>query len=209
MKNLVLLVLFLTSFFSCEKEKVDLIVLNSNTYTVNEKFDNAESFAIKDGKFVAVGSAEEIHAQYTSENLIDAKEQTIIPGLIDAHCHFYRMGLQQQKVSLEGTKSYEEVLEKIVAFQKEKNLTFISGRGWDQNDWEIKEFPTKEKLDKLFPTIPVAVGRVDGHALLVNQAAIDLSGITKDTKISGGEIILKNGKMTGILILRIVVIIVL
>ena len=200
MKNLVLLVLFLTSFFSCEKEKVDLIVLNSNTYTVNEKFDNAESFAIKDGKFVAVGSAEEIHAQYTSENLIDAKEQTIIPGLIDAHCHFYRMGLQQQKVSLEGTKSYEEVLEKIVAFQKEKNLTFISGRGWDQNDWEIKEFPTKEKLDKLFPTIPVAVGRVDGHALLVNQAAIDLSGITKDTKISGGEIILKNGKMTGILI---------
>ena len=92
------------------------------------------------------------------------------------------------------------VLEKIVAFQKEKNLTFISGRGWDQNDWEIKEFPTKEKLDKLFPTIPVAVGRVDGHALLVNQAAIDLSGITKDTKISGGEIILKNGKMTGILI---------
>ena len=132
--------------------------------------------------------------------MIDAKNQTIIPGLIDAHCHFYRMGLDQQKVSLEGTKSYKEVLEKLVAFQKEKNVNFITGRGWDQNDWEIKEFPTKEKLDALFPTIPVAISRVDGHALLVNQAAINLAGIDKNTKVSGGEIILKDGKMTGVLI---------
>ncbi|ARV06435.1 amidohydrolase [Polaribacter sp. SA4-10] len=200
MKNVLLVVLFSTFFISCKKEKADLIVINSNTYTVNDNFENTEAFAIKDGKFIAVGTSKEIQANYKSKNTIDAKEQTIVPGLIDAHCHFYRMGLQQQKVSLEGTKSYDEVLDKIIAFQKEKNLTFISGRGWDQNDWEVKEFPTKEKLDKLFPTIPVAVGRVDGHALLVNQAAIDVSGITKDTKVSGGEIIIKNGKMTGILI---------
>ena len=198
-KTLVLLVTILT-LISCSKEKVDLIVINSNTYTVNTSFDKAEAFAIKDGVFIAVGKNEEITGRYQSNIVVDAKNQTIVPGLIDAHCHFYRMGLQQQKVSLEGTKSYDEVLEKLVAFQKEKNTTFITGRGWDQNDWEVKEFPTKEKLDALFPTIPVAIGRVDGHALLVNQAAIDLAGITKKTKVSGGEIIVENGKMTGVLI---------
>ncbi|WP_405606759.1 amidohydrolase [Polaribacter sp. Asnod1-A03] len=186
--------------FACNKEKVDTIIINSNTYTVNDNFDKTEAFAIKDGKFIAVGTSKEIQKKYETKNTIDAKNQTIVPGLIDAHCHFFRMGLQQQKVALDGTKSYDEVLERIVAFQKEKNVAFITGRGWDQNDWEIKEFPTKERLDELFPTTPVAVGRVDGHALLVNQAALDLSDITKDTKVSGGEIIKKNGKITGVLI---------
>ena len=200
MKKISLIITLLFLFIACQKEKVDLIIINSNTYTVNDSFDIATAFAIKDGKFLAVGSNAEIQEKYQSDNLIDAKNQTIVPGLIDAHCHFYRMGLDQQKVSLEGTKSYKEVLERLVAFQKEKNVNFITGRGWDQNDWEIKEFPTKEKLDKLFPTIPVAIRRIDGHALLVNQAAIDVAGIHENTKVSGGEIILKDGKMTGILI---------
>ena len=186
--------------FSCQKEKVDLIVFNANTYTVNNNFDKATSFAVNNGKFVAIGSSEDIQNKYQSENTINANEKTIVPGLIDAHCHFYRMGLQQQKVNLEGTKSYDEVLQKIVDFQKEKNVAFITGRGWDQNDWKIKEFPTKEKLDSLFPNTPVAVGRVDGHALLVNQVALDMANITEETKVSGGEIITKNGKITGVLI---------
>ena len=200
MKKILLLFVTAVLLFSCTKEVVDLIVINSNTYTVNTNFSQAEAFAIKDGVFIAIGENEEITGKYQSSSIIDAKNQTIVPGLIDAHCHFYRMGLQQQKVSLEGTKSYDEVLKKLVTFQKEKNTTFITGRGWDQNDWEVKEFPIKEKLDALFPTIPVAIGRVDGHALLVNQAAIDLAGITKNTKISGGEIILKDGELTGVLI---------
>ncbi|MFT6958937.1 MAG: putative amidohydrolase YtcJ [Polaribacter sp.] len=200
MKKLLLFFITLLSIFSCSKEKVDLIVINSNTYTVNTNFDKAAAFAVKNGVFVAVGKNAEITGKYEADLLVDAKKQTIVPGLIDAHCHFYRMGLQQQKVSLEGTKSYDEVLQKLVDFQKEKNTSFITGRGWDQNDWELKEFPTKEKLDILFPMLPVAIGRVDGHALLVNQAAIDLAGITKNTKISGGEIILKDGEMTGVLI---------
>ena len=201
MKKLLFFFTISIAFISCNnKQKTDLIIINSNAYTVNNNFDKTEAFAIKDGKFIAIGTSEEIQEKYQSENIVDAKNQTIVPGLIDAHCHFYGMGMQQQKVSLEGTKSYDEVLEKIVAFQKEKNVTFITGRGWDQNDWEVKEFPTKEKLDQLFPTTPVAVGRVDGHALLVNQAAFNLSEITKDTKVSGGEIILKDGELTGVLI---------
>jgi predicted amidohydrolase YtcJ len=200
MKNLIFYFFTILLITQCKKMPVDIIVINSNTYTVNNSFDNAEAFAVKDGKFIAIGTNDEIQKWHKSATVIDAKNQTIVPGLIDAHCHFYSLGLQQQKVSLEGTKSYDEVLEKLVVFQKEKKTKYITGRGWDQNDWEVKEFPTKEKLDKLFPTIPVAVRRVDGHALLVNQAAIDLSGLTKKMKVSGGEIIIKNGKMTGVLI---------
>ncbi|TMM29536.1 amidohydrolase [Polaribacter aestuariivivens] len=200
MKHIISILIITFFIFSCSKKEADLIVINSNTYTVNNNFENSEAFAVKNGKFIAVGTNKEIQSNFTSKNIIDAENKTIVPGLIDAHCHFYRMGLQQQKVSLEGTKSYDEVLQKLVAFQKEKNTKFITGRGWDQNDWEVKEFPTKQKLDSLFPTIPVAIRRVDGHALLVNQAAIDLSGITKNTPVSGGEIIVKNGKMTGVLI---------
>ncbi len=201
MKKIFLLFIISIAFTSCkQQEKVDLIVINSNTYTVNENFDKAEAFAIKDGKFIAVGSNKEILKKYATLKTIDAKNQTIVPGLIDAHCHFYGLGLQQQKVDLRGTKSYDEVLQKLVEFQKEKNTNYITGRGWDQNDWDIKEFPTKEKLDKLFPKTPVAVTRVDGHALLVNQAALDYSNIKKAVKIEGGEFLQKNGELTGVLI---------
>ena len=200
MKKLIYFISIILFLASCQQKEVDLIVTNANIYTVDNDFKNVQAFAVKDGKFIAVGTTDEISKKYKAQQQIDAEGKTIVPGLIDAHCHFYRMGLQQQKVSLEGTKSYDEVLQKLVDFQKEKNVPFITGRGWDQNDWDVKEFPTKEKLDKLFPATPVAIRRVDGHALLVNQAAIDLAGITKDTKVSGGEIIVKNGKMTGVLI---------
>jgi predicted amidohydrolase YtcJ len=200
-KNFFLILVVSILVISCQKqEKADFIIINSNTYTVNNNFDKAESFAIKDGMFIAVGTNEEIQKKYTTLTTVNAKNKTILPGLIDAHCHFYRLGLQQQKVDVSGTKSYDEVLDRLVAFQKEKNTSFITGRGWDQNDWELKEFPTKEKLDILFPTTPVAITRVDGHALLVNQIALDLAGITENTKVSGGEIILKDGELTGVLI---------
>ena len=201
MKKISFLLVASILFFSCTpQEKADLIVINANAYTVNTNFDKAQSFAIKDGKFIAVGSNKEVRAKYATLKLIDAKNKVVFPGLIDSHCHFYGLGLQQQKVDLRGTKSYDEVLQKISDFQDKNNVPYITGRGWDQNDWDVKEFPTKEKLDKLFPKTPVAVRRVDGHALLVNQAALDYSGITKAIKITGGEFIQKNGKLTGVLI---------
>lgn len=197
------ILLIATAFliFSCKtKEEVDLIVTNADIYTVDENFSNASSFAIKDGKFVAVGVAEEILEKYNAKELLDAEGKTIVPGLIDAHCHFYGLGQNQQVVDLVGTSSYDEILEKVVAFNKERPSNFVMGRGWDQNDWEVKEFPTKEKLDELFPDTPVALRRIDGHALLVNQKALDLAGITVDTETEGGEIVKKNGKLTGVLV---------
>ena len=74
------------------------------------------------------------------------------------------------------------------------------GRGWDQNDWEEKEFPKKTLLDKLFPNTPIALTRVDGHAILCNQAALDLGKVTSESKIEGGEVVLENGELTGVLV---------
>ncbi len=204
MKKIILSVAIIASFISCQQqEKADFIVINATAYTVNTNFDKAESFAVKDGKFIAVGSNEEIQSKYASLKTVDAKNQTIVPGLIDAHCHFFGLGLSLQKVDLRGTKSYDEILEKLLVFKKEKNADYITGRGWDQNDWEVKVFPTKEKLDKLFPNTPVAIRRVDGHALLVNEAALRHSGMSSTSfpkKVTGGEFIQKNGKLTGVLI---------
>lgn len=205
MKKQLLLCIIIACFTACKQQEVDLIVTNANIYTVNKQFSKAQAFAIKDGKFVAVGTTNEINAKYSAKQTLDANNQTIVPGLIDAHCHFYRFGLQQQKVSLEGTKSYDEVLQKLADFQDTKNPDYITGRGWDQNDWEVQTFPTKEKLDKLFPNTPVAIRRVDGHALLVNEAALNYSGLSETNfpkNITGGEFITKNGKLTGVLIDR-------
>ncbi|MGW9687100.1 amidohydrolase [Flagellimonas sp. 2504JD1-5] len=201
MKKLFLYLSLTSIILACQsKEQADIIVYNANVYTVDANFSKADAFAIKDGKFVAVGEKEAITKSFTSENEIDAEGKTIVPGLIDAHCHFYGLGLNQQVVDLVGTKSYDEVLERVAAFQKENPSNFIQGRGWDQNDWEVKEFPTKEKLDALFPDTPVALRRIDGHALLVNQKALDLAGITTVTQVTGGEIITNDGQISGVLI---------
>jgi predicted amidohydrolase YtcJ len=201
MKKLIFTLSAISLLISCDqKESVSLLVKNAKVYTVNDQFETKESFAVQDGKFIAIGSNDEISSKYTSNNIIDAGGKSIYPGLIDGHCHFFRFGLQLQKVDVTGTKSYEEVLNKLVAFQKEKNLPFITGRGWDQNDWEIKKFPNKEKLDELFPDTPVAITRVDGHAMLVNQKALDISGVTLNSTVEGGEFIKEDGKLTGVLI---------
>ncbi|RIV46925.1 amidohydrolase [Flagellimonas pelagia] len=200
MKKLILLFI-IPLFFACNpKEEVDLIVYNANIYTVDDDFPKACCVAIKDGKFVAVSENADIYKKYKAKEELDAEGKTIVPGLIDAHCHFYGLGLNQQVVDLVGTTSFDEILDKVVAFQKERPSDFIRGRGWDQNDWEEKEFPTKDKLDELFPDTPVALRRIDGHALLVNQKALDLAGITLDTKVEGGEIVIQDGKLTGVLV---------
>ena len=195
-----ILLILLISCNSEVKMQADLLVYNGNIYTVDSTFSKAEAFVVMDGKFLETGTAEALQEKYDFKEKLDAEGKTILPGFIDAHAHFYRMGLQQQKVDLTGTNSFEEVLDRIVAFQKERNVNFITGRGWDQNDWEAKEFPSKEKLDSLFPDTPVAITRIDGHALLVNQAALYKAGITLNTKAEGGAIEVKNGKLTGILI---------
>jgi len=200
MKKLIILVLVLMSFNCTSKQNVDLVVINANIYVVNEKFDKAQAFAVKDGKFVEIGSTEEIIAKYKTDNLVDANGQTVVPGFIDAHCHFLSLGINQQEVDLVGTASFDEVVQRVVDFQKKNSLKYIIGNGWDQNDWAIKEFPNKKRLDELFPNTPISLTRIDGHAIICNQAALDLGSVTINSKIDGGEVVIKNGELTGVLV---------
>lgn len=194
------LFLFLAVLLTSCNPRVDFIVHNAKVYTANRDMDVASAFAVKDGKFIAVGD-ESLLDEYQTSNLVDAQGLPVYPGFIDAHCHFLSLGLTQTQVQLEGTKSYEEVIERVKAYaDAAESRQVILGRGWDQNDWENKEFPTKDALDRLFPDIPVALRRIDGHALLVNQKALDLAGIDGDTQVPGGTVVTKNGQPTGVLI---------
>jgi predicted amidohydrolase YtcJ len=188
---------------SCQQKiEVETILLNGKVYTVNSNFENAEAFAIQNGKFLEVGSSKDILGKYKSDNIIDAKEQIIVPGFIDAHCHFLGLGNSLQQIDLVGTNSFDEVINKIIDYAKTHNSKYIRGRGWDQNDWENKEFPDNKLLNKLFPNTPMVLKRIDGHASLVNQAALDLGNVTVDSRVDGGELVIKDGKLTGILIDR-------
>lgn len=183
---------------SCQS-KVDLIVHNANVYTLGQNNLKASAFVVDDGKFVDVGG-EELLEQYTAKKVLDLQELPVYPGFIDSHCHFLSLGLSLNKVDLVGTKSFEDVLDRVKRYATNKELNAITGRGWDQNDWKIKRLPNKKQLDLLFPDIPVALRRIDGHAMLVNQKALDLAGITLDTEVTGGQIVKENGKLTGVLI---------
>jgi predicted amidohydrolase YtcJ len=201
MKKFILLFMVI-SITSCAPDKLpaDLLVKNATIYTVNQTFDMANSFVVKDGRILEIGIKPELELKYRIRHTYDANGQTIVPGFIDAHAHLYNLGVTRQQVDLVGTTSFDEVQDRVIKFQNEKNSSFILGRGWDQNDWEEKEFPTKKELDSLFPDTPVALTRIDGHALLVNSKALALAGITSKTKLAGGEVVLKNGTPSGILI---------
>ena len=195
-------VLFATVAYG-QKQKADLIVHNGKIYTVDNKFTIANAMAIRDGKILETGDWKQLSAKYNSKEIIDAKGNYVYPGFIDAHAHFLGYGLTLQRANLVDTKSWDEVLERVKAFAKEKNIAkgeWITGRGWDQNDWQVQEFPTKEKLDQLFPDNPVILTRVDGHAAITNQKALELAGVKSGQTITGGEVQTKNGQLTGILV---------
>ncbi len=211
-------ILILVLGISCTtpKEDADLIVINAIVHTVDSINENAEAFAIKDGKFIGVGTTASVQEAYEAPELINMRGKTILPGLIDGHCHFYGLGLNMQIVDLVGTQSYQEVLDRLAAFAKSSSrdsqpqgeqsdkanpeVVALRGRGWDQNDWDTKVFPTKKELDSLYPNTPVVLERVDGHAYLVNQKALDMAGIDNETQIAGGEIVKVDGQITGVLV---------
>jgi predicted amidohydrolase YtcJ len=201
MNKLFLFCCLIAVFASCKiKKHADLVVTNAKVYTVDSAFSVIEAFAISNGKIIATGTTEQILADYKAVEVIDAKGQVILPGLIDAHAHFFRYGQGLQKLDLVETTSWEEILEKLKVYAQENPEGWIIGRGWDQNDWQVKEFPDKSLLDTLFPNRPVILTRIDGHAAMANQVALDLAKITAGQKLVGGDIVVKNGKLTGLLI---------
>lgn len=163
-----------------------------------------QAVAWKHGKIVAVGSRSEVLAAAGADVVVeDFPDATIVPGLIDAHGHLSSLGRAQAVVSLEGTKSADEVLARVKAatpsaFQGE----WLIGRGWDQNDWADTRFPTRAALDAAFPSTPVFLSRVDGHAAWVNGEALRRAGLTsKSVDPSGGRVVRDEaGEPTGVLV---------
>jgi predicted amidohydrolase YtcJ len=197
-KNTYFLVLLTILLTSCQNN-VDLIVHNATVYALGEPKGIVTAFVVNEGKFIAVGG-EELVNDYKAKRVLDLKKLPVYPGFIDSHCHFLKLGLSLQQIDLKGTRSFKEVINRVKDFSKNNELNAILGRGWDQNDWKNKSLPNKLVLDSLFPDIPVALRRIDGHALLVNQKALDLAGINNETFVDGGTIIKENGELTGVLV---------
>ena len=193
-----LLLLLLLTLTSCV-EKVDLIVYNAEVFTANSLNPSASAFAVKDGKFIYVGD-DSVKSEFSSSNIVNAEGLPVYPGFIDSHAHFYNLGFSNAQLDLKDTKSLEEIVERVIEFDKKNNKKFIIGRGWDQNDWDVKSLPVNNLLNKAFPDKAVILGRIDGHAYLVNDYALNLAGINNLSKIEGGEFIKLNGKLTGVLI---------
>ena len=170
------------------KEPADLVLLHGRVYKVDSAFSRAEAFAVKDGKIIAVGTDRDISQRFQPHRVIDAMGKAVYPGFIDAHAHFVGYGQSLFAVPLFGCTSFEEVAERVKQFaQAHPGLAWITGRGWDQNKFPGKSFPDNTLLNTLFPTTPVVLERVDGHAVIANARALEIAGIQPGQQMAGGE----------------------
>ena len=200
MRNL-LAVAFVFLCSSCIHQRVDLIVHHAQIYTVNNEFATAEAMAVQDGKIVAVGTNDEILKEYQSDSLVDAKGGPVYPGFIDAHAHFLGYGQSLYAVDLMFVPTWEEAIARVKDFAaKHPGKGWIKGRGWDQNRFPGKQFPTNAELNALFPDRPVLLERVDGHASIANEFALKLAGVKPGQAIEGGQFMMQDGKLTGLLV---------
>lgn len=185
----------------CKHKHADLVLINGLIHTMDSAGTVAQACAIENGKIVAVGATEDLLFDFNTDSIWDLKGLNVFPGFIDAHCHFVGYSKGKAQANLVGTLSWEGVLVVLDSFATEHPGEWILGRGWDQNDWADKSFPDKEELDIRFPDTPVLLKRIDGHAAIANQAALDLAGIDRDTRVEGGKVVKdKQGNLTGLLI---------
>jgi hypothetical protein len=180
---------FLFLLAACsQKKKADLLIYNATIYTVDSSFTTAEAMAVKDGKIAAIGKKADLEKEFDAKERLDAQGQFIYPGFIDAHAHFVGYGNSLQRVNLVGTGSWDEVVQRTKNFADKNPGGWLIGRGWDQNDWPVKEFPDNKKLNELFPDRPVLLTRIDGHAAIANKRALEMAGVKPGIKITGGDV---------------------
>jgi len=184
---------------------VDVILVNGNVYTVNEKQPRAESIAVRDQRIVFVGSNEYARKfRGDKTRIIDLAGRTVVPGFTDAHCHIFGIGEREINLNLEGTNTLDDFLAKVQAHvaQTERGK-WITGRGWIETFWKPQRFPSRKDLDKIAPENPVFLTRADGHAAIANSAALNIARIDKRTPNPFGGEILKDettGEPTGMLL---------
>jgi predicted amidohydrolase YtcJ len=162
----------------------DLILINGRVYTVDDSRPMVSAFAVRDGRIVFAGSDREARMLAGPRTrVIDAHGRAVIPGMVDAHAHLLSLGEFLRNVQLDGSKTYDEVIARVVDRAKTaKPGEWIIGRGWDQNLWADKKFPTHDALSRAVPNNPVILSRIDGHAVLANAMAMRAAGITRATR---------------------------
>jgi len=186
------------------QSSADLVLTNGHIYTVDNARPVVSALAVRGGRIIFVGSDAEARAlSGPSTTVVDLHGATVVPGFTDAHAHLLGLGTTLQRVNLAGSKSYEEVISRVQAWAKNvRPGQWILGRGWDQNRWPSKEFPTHDALTRAFPNNPVVLTRIDGHALLANARAILLARVLPSTADPAGGRIIRTaaGVPTGVFV---------
>jgi predicted amidohydrolase YtcJ len=163
-----------------------------------------EAMAVRDGRVIGVGARATVaRASGRNPETVDLDGRTVYPGFADAHLHLTGIGLARMHADLTGSASYAEVVARAVAKARElPDGAWLQGRGWDQNDWPVQEFPTHAALSQALPDRPAVLTRVDGHALLANAAAMRAAGVGSLTPDPQGGRILRDaaGAPTGVFV---------
>jgi predicted amidohydrolase YtcJ len=177
-------------------DTADVIFLNGNIYTVNERQPQAEAVAVKGERIIFVGSnADAKKYQGRETRVLDLRGRTVLPGMTDAHYHIQGVGAREVNLNLEGTTSIEDLLARVRArVARTEPGKWVTGRGWIETFWKPPVFPTREELDKVSPDNPVFLTRADGHGAVANSLALKIAGINKETANPFGGEILKDKK---------------
>ncbi|WP_031551440.1 amidohydrolase [Parvularcula oceani] len=165
--------------------------------------ERAQAALIEEGRFAFVGRADAVPEEVEAECRIVLPEGAVaMPGLTDGHAHLLGIGLREMTLNLEGTASIEELQARLAEAAGDKPRGTITGRGWIETGWPEGRMPTREDLDAVVANRPVILTRADGHAAVVNSAALWMAGIDADTADpEGGRIVRdESGAATGLLI---------
>ena len=199
--SIILIILMLS--LSCSGDKGMTILFNCKVYTMNPAQPKAEAVVFAGDEIIFVGDENEARRFAGKKcKMIDLDGAVVIPGLIDAHAHMMSLGKILDRINLKGFKSKAEVIQVVFAKAGETAPgEWIIGRGWDQNLWEEKQFPTYKDLSGL-EEYPIFLVRVDGHAVWVNSRILAICGIDRNTPDPQGGRILRDdaGEPTGILL---------
>ncbi len=185
---------------ACKNKRADMLLVNGIIHTMDANGTVVQACAIKDGKIIGRGRTDELKFAFQADTIIDLKGGQVFPGLIDAHCHFYGYAMNQEQVSLLGTTSWDEVVGLVSSVGPNIKSEWLQGRGWDHTKWDKQQFPDRKLLDAQFPDRPVYLKRIDGHAAIANTVALERAGINEKTKVKGGQILKKGGRLTGVLL---------
>ena len=197
---ILILLVFINIGCSSKKSKAETLYFNANIYTVDTTFSKATAMLVNKGKIIALGKVDALREKYEPIEEIDLKGNTVIPGFIDVHTHFYEYAKTLNRLDLSHTTSLDEILASTKTHHKNTNGSVVLGYGWDHTKWNKNDLPINNKLNTLFPDTPVILMHKNGHVLFVNEVVMNMAKITTETKIEGGEIMVKDGKPTGVLI---------